>query len=255
MAGSADPELAEWIWKVTRAIALCLQSLTICSITELSGLLEGSRHCPWQDLQKQTNKKCLKVFQWLGVDSQVWFAMYRGAFGNRVYREAQHTCNSGFLEQREVWSPGGCLHRLHVNFTGVSLRRCLQQGLMGKMVLGMNSTFFSFEVAFQILLKQELVSSTRSSSNPICLFVWHNPKGLSIYLTLHTKKESNLPYSCAGHGMIFNICLTDITSSIFKSGKNLMLCPWNPSSFTSSLSRVYQDLGRWIGQKFLISCL
>lgn len=42
--------------------------------------------------------------------------------GESTERETQHTCKSGFLEQREVWSLG-CLHWLHVNFTGVSLGR------------------------------------------------------------------------------------------------------------------------------------
>lgn len=92
----------------------------------------------------ETNKQ--KMFKRFPVTWSRWPSLICYVQGSvweqSIYREAQHTCNSGFLEQREVWSPGGCLHWLHVNFTVVSLRRCLQQGLMGKMVLGMNSTFF-----------------------------------------------------------------------------------------------------------------
>lgn len=201
----------------------------------------------------ETNKqKTFKRFPvaWSGRPSLVC-NVQGSVWEHGMGREARRTCKSGLLEQREVWSPGGCLHWLYVSFTGVNLGRCLQQRLTGKMVPGVNNIFFFLFKLFSRYFPSRSFKPYQISSNPVCLFVffvWQKSKGL--YQTLRAQRGNCQWHSCVGHGTIFTICLTNITSCPFKSGKILVLCPWNPVPSHHLRSRVYQDLGRGIGQKF-----
>lgn len=178
--------------------------------------------------------------------------MYRGVCGNTVWEERLGVhVNQGCLNKER----SGHLVAVFTDSMWASLEWTWEdvysRGSRERWCLAWITYFFFLFKLFSRYFPSRSFKPYQISSNPVCLFVffvWQKSKGL--YQTLRAQRGNCQWHSRVGHGTIFTICLTNITSCPFKSGKSLVLCPWNPVPSHHLRSRVYQDLGRGIGQKF-----